>query len=485
MGKTQYYKRELTGERLKSHLQKMRKQKGRETETFLKDFRRFLTRRQKLDRQQKEVERLEEQRREEAKRRKLKRKRSQQKQPSTLLDAFASDRIDDEFGRMVAVVEGFDEHQHNEAGCEDVTKDEEERLLSMYLPLRTSSSNGNGGMASHGGFGDDVDDDDDSKAGELDRNSDSPSAFPSGGKAIGMVTWAVQQQEIQDRNKRNQQQQQQQQRKMREDDKNESLLYEKFVANGWETASVDSWTSHTAIVAGKVATALGSGRRGASHPNPSSSSEVGERMVIDCASSEDGRVEENESDKDEDDFDHFRASIPKLTEAELNSPLGVSMRLTSDMIRYMHGVIAESRASKQVQQPHRPQKVPSARPCISETQTPQRVAAAATTTMQQHPPPEPSLSSTNSHLLAAITANGNPPVNLMEALSGAVFGNLGKEEALPPPPPSALLSEPAQPTSTAAASSAVPFLVTPLSQPGFTTTEWDLARPPSTASPTF
>jgi len=334
------------------------------------------------------------------------------------------------------------------------------------------------------------DDDDDSEAGELDRNNDSPSAFPSGGKAIGMVTWAVQQQEIQDRTKRKQKQQQQQQRKMRHDDEDESLLCEEFVANGWETASVDSWTSHTAIAAGKVATALGSGRRGASHPNPSS--EIGERMVIDCASSEDGRVEEDESEEgDEDDLDHFRASILRLTEAEKNSPLGVSMRLTWDMIRYMHGVIAETRASKQVQQPHLPQKVPSARPCISETKTPPRAAAAATTTMQQkHPPPEPSLSSsTNSHLLAAIAANGAPPANLMEALGGAVFGNLGKEASALPPPPSALPSAPALPATTtaaaAASSAAAPFLVTPLSQPVFTTTEWDLARPPSTAPPTF
>ena len=80
---------------------------------------------------------------------------------------------------------------------------------------------------------------------------------------------------------------------------------------------------------------------------------------MDCGSSEENATDDESGGDDEsfgndydshndddDEFDPFRVSIPTLTKAELNSPLGVSLRLTWDMIQHMHGVIAEGRASK-------------------------------------------------------------------------------------------------------------------------------------------
>jgi SHAQKYF class myb-like DNA-binding protein len=187
----EYYKRELTGERLKSHLQKMRKQKVREKQVFLEDYQRCLVRKQALDKEHKEVEKLQKERKEEARNRrrlKLKRKRSQEKPPSTLLDTWQHDSGSDENGIH-----------------EDVSKEEEERLLSMYLPLRSSvairQNDDNldlGYDSNHELIFDE----------SINSRNHSYCAFPVGGKAIGMVTFAVQQQEIEDRTKREQKQKQ-------------------------------------------------------------------------------------------------------------------------------------------------------------------------------------------------------------------------------------------------------------------------------------
>eukprot|EP00533_Pseudo-nitzschia_delicatissima_P005231 CAMPEP_0116090134 /NCGR_PEP_ID=MMETSP0327-20121206/6793_1 /TAXON_ID=44447 /ORGANISM="Pseudo-nitzschia delicatissima, Strain B596" /LENGTH=697 /DNA_ID=CAMNT_0003581365 /DNA_START=245 /DNA_END=2338 /DNA_ORIENTATION=+ len=434
----EYYKRELTGERLKSHLQKMRKQRGREKEAFLGDYHRFLTKKQILEREQKQVEKLKEQRKEEARRRKRKR-------PPTRLDAFS-------FGHSVK----FDN--------EDVTKEEEERLLSMYLPLRSAVAEG---------------EDFDSEL-EVDETC-TLSPFPAGGKAIGMLTWAVREQEAANRKKRKQKQrqlelQQQPQKHRIAPHHHHSHRPPTPCPHGWETASVDSWTSHTAIAAGKLATALAPRRRG-----PKESHEKGP-LIIDCASSEDNHTDD-ESDS-EDELDQFRASVSSLTKSEQNSPLGVSLRLTWDMIRHMHGVIVEDRASKikekqlkqkiralrqqqkqqqqQQQQQNNPKKTqksfeessseneefpksskilpltkkhPSPEPKIGGSETEQIMLPPMTTTQMSnanyhgfhgaaasalihhrvwHP-------SSNTHFLAAMAANGSPPGHLVEALRGAVF----------------------------------------------------------------
>jgi hypothetical protein len=507
-GEAEYYKRELTGERLKSHLQKMRKQKVREKEVFLEDYKRVLARKQALDKERKEVEKLEKKRKEEARsRRKLKRKRSQK--PSMLLDASAFDHLDD-LERSMAAMGGAGNgngtnttssgtsggHDSSDEDIhEDVSKEEEERLLSMYLPLRSSAIGQNYDL----NLGLEYDPNHEL----FDETTNSHlCAFPVGGRAIGMVTWAVQQQEIEDRTKRKQKQKQ---RKLQQ---RNLPSY-----NGWEIASVDSWTSNTAIAAGKLATALGPhGRRGAPSDHhrhhPSSlheKNEAGEsttcdsdsdsdrnrqRIVIDCASSEDdhtehGDLEDDNGEDDDDDDDQFVASIPTLTEAEKTSPLGVSMRLTCDMIKHMHGVIAEERASKQQQQQQQQHQKANA----AQKQQ-QRTSTEGSSPVNEKPPPvsraaelhlleQPKLPSnagfsrknnsdrseakrivplevihhchdgrnynndpaqtavawnpattanntstnTNSHLLAAIAANGPPPSNLVAtALANALLG---------------------------------------------------------------
>ena len=473
----QYYKRELTGERLKSHLQKMRKQKVREKEVFLEDYQRCLVRKQALVKEKEQVEKLEQQRKEEARnRRRLKRKHSQQKPPSTLHDAWQHDSSSDENGIH-----------------EDVSKEEEERLLSMYLPLRSSVA-----------IRQNDDDFDSDSNHELLFNKSTNSrrhsccAFPVGGRAIGRVTFAVQQQEIEDRTKR---EQKQKQRKAQQQQQQQQKHLPS--CNVWETASIDSWTSHTAIAAGKLATSLGPhGRRGApsdhSQHRHSSSSPYDEknsttydgngnqqRIVIDCASSEDDHTEHGDGDGDleEDDDDQFTASIPTLTEAEKSSPLGVSMRLTWDMIKLMHGVIAEERASKQQKTKTR-QNQQQQQQILTKGSSPPPVSGAVAEL--QHLPEQPKLpsnagfsrtencsverivpsevihhchngnnnsnnnsapaaaawnptttantntnSNTNSHLMAAIAANGPPPSNLVAtALANAFLGGkvLGSAE---------------------------------------------------------
>ena len=256
-----------------------------------------MNRQEVLDREEKEVQKFKEQRKEEARRRRQRRKRS-----------------------MSAIFEGMaDERSHD-----DMAKEEEERLLSLYLPLR-SRANTNKTRNS------DPNEDFDSDY-EFDENTES-SVFPAGGRAIGMLTWAVRKQDIEDRKKRKEKQRLLALQKEKELERRRQQVP---TPNGWETASVDSWTSHTAIAAGKFVKNLGPGRRG-----PATS--MVEERPLDCASSEDDDTDTDDSEDGE--LDQFRAGLPTLTKAELNSPLGVSLRLTWDVIKHMNGVIAEERVS--------------------------------------------------------------------------------------------------------------------------------------------
>ena len=464
----EYYKRELTGGRLKSHLQKFRKQRVREKDVFLGDYNRFLNRREIIDREEKEAENIKEQRKEEARRRKLRRKRSQK--PSSLLNASAFDH---------PASMGYDN--------EDVTKEEEERLLSMYLPLRSAVATANSIITSSRMAAHHKDFDSDFK---FDEENTVPSAFSAGGKAIGMVTWAVREQEIEDRKKRKQRQlaiQQHQKDKQHQHQHQQSLTP---CHNGYETASVDSSTSHTAIAAGKVASALGPGRRGPAAIDRKGMLEKGapENRIIGCASSESDHTEtEEKGDDSEDEFDQFKASVPSLTEIEMNSPLGVSLRLTWDMIKHMHGVITEGRASKikeqelhqkqnalkQQQQQGSPQKMQhptegsfskkekllqSSMPSKSELHRKGHLSlvsnASGKDTERILPPmtnrgrkanhqdpmsnyPIPTAAATvldhqvwdaptNPNLLASMAANGVPPAHLVQALCGAALEDPGK-----------------------------------------------------------
>ena len=383
----EYYKKELTGERLKSHLQKMRKQKPREKEIFLGDYNRYLNRQEILDQEEKEVQKIKEQRKEEARRRRQRRKRS-----------------------MSAIFEVMtDERPHD-----DITKEEEERLLSLYLPLRSKTNTNKNGSS-------DLNEDFDSDC-QFDENAES-SVFPAGGRAIGMLTWAVRKQEIEDRKKRKEKHRLLALQKEKEQERRRQQAP---TPDGWETASVDSWTSHTAIAAGKFVKNLGPGRRG-----PATS--MVEERPLDCASSEDDDTDTDDSEDGE--LDQFRAGLPTLTKAELNSPLGVSLRLTWDMIKHMHGVIAEERASKikekELQRQARAQRLQEKKAeqfsaikiqsSVEESST-ENETLPETSKLEGEPT---FTATTNPQLLVAMAANGAPPATLVQALGGAGLGELG------------------------------------------------------------
>eukprot|EP00536_Pseudo-nitzschia_multiseries_P009544 jgi/Psemu1/288537/fgenesh1_pg.269_\ len=290
---TEYYKRELTGERLKSHLQKLRKQKDREIELFLEEHDSHLAKEKSIDRRKKELAERESKRREEAREHRRRLRKMRQRPPNLLEPVdWGIDVCDDQLDPSEA------------------SREEEERLLSLYLPLRVVGNDRNGN--------DDPEAEDDDEQGPK-------TLFPAGGKAIGKLTWAVQK-DLQSWLK-----------------SKEDAAASRSDPLGADDGSVASATSHTAAAAGEVADALASD----CHRNHKSQ---GRRKIIDCASSED-EDEDAVTDFDEKHFhdkDHHDAiPIPTLTEAEKNSPLGVSMRLTWDLIRYMHGVIAEDRTKPQ------------------------------------------------------------------------------------------------------------------------------------------
>lgn len=383
----EYYKKELTGERFKSHLQKMRKQKTREKEIFLGDYNRFLKRQEIIDQEEKEIQKVKEQRKEATRKRRLKRKR--------LMASLSS-------------VSGNTEDKNDE-----MMEDEEERLLSLYLPLR-SAANGsrNGGSDPNEDFDSDCD---------FDENA-GLSNFPAGGRAIGMLTWAVQKQEMEDRKKRKEKKRL---LAIQKEKQREKRRQQEPTPNGCETASVDSWTSHTAIAAGKFVKALGPGRRGPA------AIEVEERP-LDCASSEDDNTD---TESEDDESNQFRAGLPTLTEAEKSSPLGVSLRLSWAMIKYMHGVIAEERVSKakekelrrkmraQRQQQKRTQQLSSKKMPSSIEESSSEIETSPETSKRDC---EPTFAATaDPRLLAAMASNGVPPATLMQAFSGIGVPELG------------------------------------------------------------
>lgn len=383
----EYYKRELTGERLKSHLQKMRKQKTREKEIFLGDYNRFLKRQEIVDREEKEIQKVKEQRKEAAKRRRLKRE------------------------RLMATLSGNTEDKNDE-----MMEDEEERLLSLYLPLRSAANGSRNGSS-------DPNEDFDSDC-DFDENA-GLSNFPAGGRAIGMLTWAVQKQEMEDRKKRKEKQRTLAKQKEKQQEKRRQQAP---TPNGWETASVDSWTSHTAIAAGKFVKALGPGRRGPAAIEA-------EERPLDCASSEDDDTDTESETSGDGESDQFRAGLPTLTEAEKNSPLGVSLRLSWDMIKYMHGVIAEERVSKakekelqrkmraQRQQQKRNQQLNSKKMPSSVEESSSENETSPETSKRGC---EPTFTATaDPQLLAAMASNGVPPATLMQAFSGIGVPELG------------------------------------------------------------
>ena len=364
----EYYKRELTGERLKSHLQKVRKQTAREMEIFLKEHKRFLGRQASIKREQEKLKQQEEDRKAEVRRRRKRKRRRIQRIRASSFDS--ADRA-------------------------DATKDEEERLLSLYLPPPTADGNGGKSLEQ---LEQDLEDGD----------GGARSAFPAGGDAIGRVTWAVQQEQIETRKRKEERRDRQAKRRAKhpklqklspsqgEQDGQSDLL-----AHTWEIDSVNSWTSDTAIVAGKVASALGHVRRGMADTKDSP------KLILSCGSSEDEYTSSSDSDsedEDEEDGDMFRAIVPTLSEAERKSPLGVSMMLAWDMIKHMHGVISEQRQESSAQE--------------QQVQPPPTTSAAAITPVAQ------------SEGLSLEDAN---PGSAKDPQARDQAGNAG--DGPPPPPP--------------------------------------------------
>ena len=401
----EFYKRELTGERLKSHLQKLRKQRVRETNDFLRDYNLFLARERAIDSEQKQMKKLG---RERARKRKQKRRLFHK--PSTLLNSSTFDHLDDA-ERIIASIAG--DHGNDDMGIQnkndDVTKEEEERLLSMYLPIQSMAAQ-RIRIGSHENFDlkDDVD-------------GTNSSVFPAGGRAIGMVTWAVQQQEIEDAKKKKRQKKQRDRQRFQEvlrqkPEKPPSSLKlpsTKDVSNEWEVASVDSLTS-------RIVNAT------ENHVGPyESESEINKTKIaqVECVSNEDYSSDDDENSSEEEE--DCKISIPSLTDAEKNSPLGVSMRLAWDMIKHMYSVIAEERASKLQRQQQQNMKASRQRQLSRNVDSydiagmlPLESESSKAAPSLQHPN---TTIDTNPHLLAAIVANGPPPAYLMGALSGATF----------------------------------------------------------------
>ena len=308
---TEYYKRELTGERLKSHLQKLRKQKDREIEMFVEDYDAQLAREKSIDRDKKELAEREKKRRDEARERRRRLRKKRQRPPNLLEpDDWGTDASESGSGR-----------------CEQVdATEEEERLLSLYLPLRA--------------VGSDINRHDDDE-----HDQDSKSSFPAGGKAIGGLAWVVQKDMEARANCECHRQRDQRPRNQPKSRQNATGAFGSEEHSGVDDGSVLSATSHAAIAAGEVADALAAPHHRRRKPNHR------RKKIIDCASSEDEDIDTDDEEKDVNEEDHRdTVSIPTLTEAEQNSPLGVSMRLTWDLVRYMHGVIAEERAKQHQEQ---------------------------------------------------------------------------------------------------------------------------------------
>jgi len=386
----------------------------------VEDYDAQLAREKSIDRHKKELAEREKKRGDETRERR-RRLRKKRQRPQNLLEP---------------VDWGTDASEGGGGRCDELDAiEEEERLLSLYLPLRAAGS----GINRH--------DDDDHDQG-------SKSSFPAGGKAIGGLTWAVQKDMEARASGECHIQLHQRPRNQPKSRQNATGAFGNEEHSGVDDGSVLSSTSHAAIAAGEVANALAAPHHRRCKPNH-------RKKIIDCASSEDEDIitdDEEKDDNEEDDRD--TVSIPTLTEAEKNSPLGVSMRLTWDLIRYMHGVIAEERAKQQQEQKPLETKEYSndnssnmvdCKDCKTEhalpanlhtggnalsrlpvdTDTSAKVYQESNDLNNEHNENHGcNYMGGNPYLAAAMAVNGPPPAAFMASLTGSVMTMMGGTEGV-------------------------------------------------------
>jgi len=119
---TEYIKKGLTSERLKSHLQKFRQQHSKETNKFLIDYDKVLSIKKAIEKEKKDIKHRQEQIKQQQQKAKLVLRRKKHKKRRQVT-------------QQQRDVEEEEEEDADDMYCVTKAKEEEERLLSLYLPM--------------------------------------------------------------------------------------------------------------------------------------------------------------------------------------------------------------------------------------------------------------------------------------------------------------------------------------------------------------